>query len=80
MKKSGSAFSTIETSAKIISGLQYKDRIIVKTILNVITGQLTTKDVSTQMAFNISTMEFCFVCPQKLFDKIDALIKKENNQ
>jgi len=94
MKESGFAFPLIETSAKFISYLQYKDRAIVKAILeeyenrlkirfeirNAKTGQLTTKGVSTQMAIDTSTMESCFVCPQILSDKIDALIKKENKQ
>ena len=90
MKESGFAFPIIETSAKYISYLQYKDRAIVKAILdeyenrlkirfeirNAKTGQLTTKGVSAQMAFNINTMESCFICPQILIDKIEALIKE----
>ena len=93
MKESGYAFPLIETSAKFIGYLKYQDRAIVKAILeeyenrlkikfeirNAKTGQLTTKGVSTQMAINVNTMESCFVCPQILFDKIDALIKKKIN-
>ena len=89
MKESGFAFPIIETSAKYINYLKYRDRAIVKAILeeyenrlkikfeirNAKTGQLTTKGFSTQMAINVSTMESCFVCPQILIDKVEALIK-----
>jgi len=89
MKESGFAFPIIENSAKYINYLKYRDKAIVKAILeeyenrlkikfeirNAKTGQLTTKGFSTQMAINVSTMESCFVCPQILIDKVEAFIK-----
>jgi len=89
MKNSGYAFPIIENSAKYIGSLQYRDKAIVKAILeeyenrlkirfeirNVKTGLVTTKGVSTQMAFDVKKQESCFVSPQILIDKVEALIK-----
>jgi acyl-CoA thioester hydrolase len=89
MEKSGYAFPVIEVSAKYVASLRYKDRARVKAILmeyenrlkikyeirNATTGLLTTKGISTQMAFDIEAGESCFVSPKIMVDKIEALIK-----
>jgi acyl-CoA thioester hydrolase len=89
MEKSGYAFPIIEISAKYIGPLQYRDRALIKAILveyenrlrikfeirNAKTGLITTKGISTQMAFNVNTLESCFVCPQILIEKIENITK-----
>jgi len=91
MEESGYAFPVIEVSAKYLASLRFKDRARIKAILieyenrlriqyeirNVQTGQLTTKGVSTQMAYDIKANDSCFVCPQILVDKVEALVRKE---
>ena len=88
MEKSGYAFPIIETSAKFLGSLRFKDRARIKAILveyenrlmikyeirNAQTGLLTTKGVSTQMAFDIKAGDSCFVCPQILIDKVETLM------
>ena len=88
MEESGYAFPVIEISAKYLESLRFKDRAVVKAVLleyenrlriqyeirNVKTGQITTKGVSTQMAFDIKANESCFACPQILLDKVEAMI------
>jgi acyl-CoA thioester hydrolase len=90
MEKSGYAFPVVETSAKYIAPLRFKDRARIKAILveyenrlkiqyeirNAQTGIITTKGFSVQMAFDIKAGESCFVCPQILIDKTEALIGK----
>jgi acyl-CoA thioester hydrolase len=89
MEESGYAFPVIEVSARYVGSLRFKDRAIVKAILveyenclrikyeirNAQTGLITTKGLSTQMAFNIKTNESCFACPKELIDKVEAIIK-----
>lgn len=89
MEKYGYAFPVVEVSAKYIRPLLFKDRAVIKAILveyenclrikyeirNAQTGVITTKGLSTQMAFNIKTNESCFACPKDLIDKVEALIK-----
>ena len=91
MEESGYVFPVIEVSAKYLASLRYKDRAIVKAILmeyenrlmiryeirNAKTGELTTKGVSSQMAMDVKKGESCFVCPQVLIDKVEALIKDD---
>ena len=91
MENSGYAFPVIEASAKFLGSLRFRDRARVKAILeeyenririkyeirNVQTGLLTTKGVSTQMAVDMRTNESCFVCPQVLIDKVEAVIRGE---
>jgi len=93
MEKTGYAFPVIEVSAKYLDSLRFKDRAIVKAILveyenrlrikyeirNAQTGVITTKGVSTQMAYNMKTNDSCFVCPQILLERVEAAIKRENN-
>ena len=87
MEKSGFAFPVVEVSAKYLEPLRFKDRARIKAILaeyencliikyeirNAQTGILTTRGLSIQMACNIKTNESCFVCPQILADKVEAL-------
>ena len=89
MERSGYAFPVIEISAKYIGSLRFKDRARIKAILleyenrlkikyeiyNVQTKILTTKGVSIQMAFDIKANESCFYCPKILIDKVEALMK-----
>ena len=89
MKRTGYAFPVIEVSAKYLGSLRFKDRALVKAILveyenrlrmkfeirNAQTGVLTTKGLSTQMAYNMMTNDSCFVCPQVLIDKVENFIK-----
>ncbi|MDR0502311.1 MAG: acyl-CoA thioesterase [Treponema sp.] len=91
MEESGFAFPVIEISAKYLDSLKFKDRAVVKAILveyenrlriryeirNAATGRITTKGVSTQMAIDMRKMESCFLCPQILVDKVEALLKRE---
>ena len=93
MEKSGYAFPVVEASVKYCGYLQFKDRALVKAVLeeyenrlkikyeirNAQTGLITTKGVTTQMAYNMITNDSCFVCPQILYEKVEALIKGANN-
>jgi acyl-CoA thioester hydrolase len=89
MEESGYAFPVIEVSAKYLGSLRFKDRAVVKAVLveyenrlkikyeirNAKTGLVTTRGVSTQMALNMRTNESCFVCPQFLTDRVEAILK-----
>jgi len=89
MKQSDYAFPVIEVSAKYVSSLKYKDRARVKAILveyenrlkikyeirKIETGVIATKGVSSQMAIDLKTGESCFVSPQILIDRVEALMK-----
>jgi acyl-CoA thioester hydrolase len=91
MKESGVAFPVIEISAKYLGPLRYRDQARIKAILmeyencliiryeirNAQTGQLTTKGLSTQMAYDVMKKESCFVCPAILIKKVETLIKGE---
>ena len=91
MKESGYAFPIIEVSAKYPGSLKFRDRAQVKAVLleyenrlriqyeirNAETGVLTTKGISTQMAYDIKARDSCFVSPQILIDKVEALIGKQ---
>ena len=88
MEKSGYAFPVIEASVKFISPLRFRDRALVKAVLveyenclrikyeirNVQSGLVTTKGVTTQMAYDMKTNESCFVCPRILIEKVEAII------
>ena len=90
MQESGYVFPVIEISAKYLSSLRFLDRARIKAILieyenrlkiqyeirNAGTGVLTTKGMSTQMAFDVKANESCFVCPSLFTDKVEALIRK----
>ena len=92
MKISGYAFPVVEAFAKYISILQYRDKALIKAVLveyenrlkmkfeirNAKTGQITTRGTTTQMAFNVKENESCFVSPKILTDKIEAILKGNN--
>jgi len=89
MEKSGYAFPVIKASAKYLNSLRFKDRARIKAVLtefenrldikyeirNAQTGVVTTRGSTTQMAFNMRTNESCFVCPQILIDRVEAVIR-----
>jgi len=88
MEESGFAFPVTKISAKYIGSLHYKDRAKIKAILveyenllriryeirNARTGQIITKGVSTQMAYDIKADKSCFECPEILISKINTLL------
>jgi acyl-CoA thioester hydrolase len=90
MKESGYAFPVIETSAKYLGSLKFRDRVRIKAILAeyenrmkinyeiriIETGVLATKGMSIQMALDMNTRESCFVCPKVFTDKVEALIRE----
>ena len=92
MRDSGILFPVVETSVKYIRSLYFLDKIRIKSILteyencfkikfeirDVKNGLLVTKGSSTQMAVNAKTGEACFVCPKDFIDKVEALIRKNN--
>ena len=91
MKDSGYAFPVVEISVKYLKPLKYKDRIQIKAILmeyenclkikyeirNTNTGEIVTRGLSTQMAYNINTNESCFTCPDVLIKKVEYLINEQ---
>jgi len=88
MVKSGYAFPVVEASAKYLAPLRHRDRARIKAVLeeyenrlkirfeirNADTGILTTRGMTTQMAFNIETGESCFTCPPALTEKVEKFI------
>jgi acyl-CoA thioester hydrolase len=88
MKDSGYAFPVTDMSLKFIRPLRYGDRVRAVAILdewenrlrikyefyNAVTGELTTKGMSTQMAYNIEKRDSCFICPRFLIDRVEALL------
>jgi acyl-CoA thioester hydrolase len=88
MEESGFAFPVTKISAKYIGSLHYKERAKIKAILveyenmlriryeicNAQTGQIITKGVSTQMAYDIKAEKSCFECPEILIKKVVSLI------
>jgi acyl-CoA thioester hydrolase len=92
MEETGYAFPVIEVSAKFTGSLKFKDRAVIKAILdeyenrlrikfeirNAQTGEITTKGMSTQMAIDMKAGgESCFVCPRVLTDKVEKLINEQ---
>ena len=89
MQKTGYVFPIIECSVKYLGFIRFRDRIKIKAILveyenrlkikyeihNAETGLLTTKGITTQMAYNMKIHDSCFVCPQVFVEKIEACIK-----
>jgi len=86
MKETGFAFPVTEVSLKYIRPLRFGEKARVRAILEEYenrikiryeifndAGEITTKAVSTQMAFDIAKNSSCFVCPQMLIDKIEQL-------
>ena len=87
MEQSGFAFPVVEITAKYIGPLRFRDRARIKAILmeyenclriryeiiNIETGALCTRGLSTQMAYDMKAGESCFACPEKLINKVKAL-------
>jgi acyl-CoA thioester hydrolase len=88
MRDSGYSFPVTEISVKYIRPLVFGERVRARAILeeyenrlrikyelyDAQTGVLTTKGMSTQMAYNMASASSCFICPQILIDKIEALL------
>jgi acyl-CoA thioester hydrolase len=88
MKAEGYAFPVTGVSLKFIRPLFFGDRVRALAILdeyenclrikyefyNAVTGELTTKGVSTQMAYNIEKRDSCFACPPFLTGRIGAML------
>ena len=91
MEKTGFFFPLIEASAKYLKSLQFTDKIRIKAILveyenclrikyeirNIQTGLLTTKGITTQMAYDMKAKESCIVIPAALVNKVESLLKGE---
>ena len=89
MVKSGYAWPVVDINLKYKRPLQFKDKIRIKAILteyenclkikyeiiNVQNGEITTRGLSTQMAFDIKAGESCFFSPAVLIERVEALIK-----
>lgn len=57
--------------------IEYENRLKIRyEIYNAKTGVLATKAESTQMAVKMETGETCFVCPEKLIARVEALLKQ----
>jgi acyl-CoA thioester hydrolase len=55
---------------------EYENRLRIKYELsNALTGIITTKGMSTQMAYNIAAADSCFLGPGIIIDKVEALLK-----
>ena len=92
MAESGYAFPVVEVSVKYLASLRHRDRARIRAVLeeyenrlmikyeirNAQTDILTTKGVTTQMAFDIKAGESCFVCPPALTEKIEKFIKERD--
>jgi acyl-CoA thioester hydrolase len=90
MEKSGYAFPVTGISAKFVRPLHFGERIRARAVLdeyenrlrikyelfNAETGVLTTKGVSTQMAYDIVKDDSLFVCPRIFTDRIESLLAR----
>ena len=90
MVDDGHAFPVTELKIKYVRSLafgeearikasliEYENRLKIRyEIYNAKTGVLATKAESTQMAVKMETGETCFVCPEKLIARVEALLKQ----
>lgn len=89
MVEDNHAFPVIDIKIKYIKSLlfgeictirsdliEYENRLKIKYEIFNSKGELCTKAESTQMSLNLITNESEFVCPQKLIEKVEKLIKK----
>jgi acyl-CoA thioester hydrolase len=90
MKESGYVFPVTEVSLKFIKPLhfgdavrarayleEYENRLRIKyELFNAVTGELTTRGVSTQMAFDIAKNDSCFVCPAIFTERVEKLLRE----
>ena len=86
IEESGYVFPVVKISAKYLGSLRFRERARVKAVLleyenclkiryeirNAQTGSVTTRGVSTQMAYDSKACESCFVCPAFLTKRIKA--------
>ena len=91
MEETGYTFPVVEASIKYLGSLRFMDEARIKAILveyenclrikyeirNINTGLVTTKGVSTQMAFDVKAGESCFACPGIMIEKVEALIREQ---
>jgi acyl-CoA thioester hydrolase len=89
MKDSGYAFPVTDISLKYMRPLRFGDRVKAQAVLdeyenririkyalsNAVTGEVTTKGMSTQMALHAASGDSCFVCPKIFTDRVEAMIK-----
>jgi acyl-CoA thioester hydrolase len=90
MRDSGYAFPVTDISLKYVRPLKFGDRVRAQAVLDeyenririkyvlfsVETGEVTTKGMSTQMAFHIDSDDSCFICPRIFTDKVEAMIEQ----
>jgi acyl-CoA thioester hydrolase len=88
MRDSGYAFPVTDLRLKFVRPLRFGDRVRAKATLeeyenririkyelyNAETGVLTTKGLSTQMAYNIAANDSCFECPRIFVDRVETLL------
>ncbi len=88
MEESGYAFPVTDMRIKYIRPLKFGDRVRATAILeeyenclkiryelsNAETGVVTTKGMSSQMAYDITEDSSCFVCPQIFIDCVESLL------
>jgi acyl-CoA thioester hydrolase len=90
MKDSGYTFPVTGISVKYITPLFFGNRVRAKAILeeyenclkikyelvNAETGVVSTRGTSTQMAYDVSAGESCFVCPRIFIDRVETLLRQ----
>jgi acyl-CoA thioester hydrolase len=90
MRASGYAFPVTDLRLKFIRPLRFRERVLARAILeeyenririkyelyNAGTGVLTTRGLSTQMAYDIAANDSCFECPRVFVDKVEALLSR----
>jgi len=94
MRESGFSFPVVEATARYLGPLHFGETARIKAILTeyenclqikyeiseLKTGKLVTKGLTTQMTFNERTGESCFVCPSDFIEKVESLIRKNNEE
>ncbi|MDR1277355.1 MAG: acyl-CoA thioesterase [Treponema sp.] len=90
MRASGYAFPVTDLRLKFIRPLRFRERVRARAILeeyenririkyelyNAETGALTTRGLSTQMAYDIAASDSRFECPRVFVDKVEALLSR----
>lgn len=93
MVKEGYAYPVTSINIKYVRSLYFGDKATVKTYLteyeNCIKikyeiynaeGALCTKAESTQMALNLKTKESCFECTPRFIERVEKILKEQENQ
>ncbi|MDR3304333.1 MAG: acyl-CoA thioesterase [Treponema sp.] len=92
MVESGYAFPVTKIDVKYVGPFKMGARIRAKATLteyenglkiayelyNAESGALCTKGSSSQMAFNLASLESCFASPKALIDKVEAFMAEEH--